>query len=197
MRNYVLLFTVIMVFFSAEHTQAMLLPIYSHFANGQFPDHSLRKLYAGMENGKICWEKTAARDKREEFWPFLYCMNDGRVETTFAFSEDGCPITTENTAKVILEYFRSGRYLTEGAGYSERLFAKLSVPEEERAKKIIKANLVPQIDLINVLRAKKSENTSTQWLLTTIMDDEDIPPNRNVGKSMKFPFENAVWKDAL
>jgi hypothetical protein len=72
-----------------------------------------------------------------------------------------------------LEYFRSGRYLTEGAGYSELLFAKLSGPEQERAKKIIRVNLLPQVDLINALRMKKSENTSKQWL-HEIIDIKDI-----------------------
>ncbi|MDR2645981.1 MAG: hypothetical protein LBC04_02280 [Holosporaceae bacterium] len=90
-----------------------------------------------------------------------------------AFWKDGCQLTTENTTKVILEYFRSGRYLTESTGHPEFLFEKLSAPEQERAKKIIRESFSHQISLIDTLRTKRSGNPPAQWILK-IIDAEDI-----------------------
>jgi hypothetical protein len=167
MRNYVPVFAVIVMFFSVEHTQAMIPPvsIYSHFADPKFPDFSLVKEYAAMQDRQSCWIATEGQLLRTEFWPLLNCICDGRLQTLLAFSEDGCPLTTQNIAKGIIEYFRWERYLTEGGDYAELLFAKLSEPEQALARTIIRANLLHHTVLIDSLRTSELQNSSIPWLL--------------------------------
>jgi hypothetical protein len=171
MRNILFWFMATVSFFSTERMKAMqqvavpISAIYEASLNASFPDCQLQLFYRGMENRKTFWE-------REEYWPLLCCIDDGRVLTILAFLEDGCPLTTENIAKVIIEYFRRGRYSSEGTGRPELLFEKLSRSEQIRATKIMKAFFFYQLSLIEILRMKQSENPSTQWLLETIIDAE-------------------------
>ncbi|MDR3151510.1 MAG: hypothetical protein LBT67_01495 [Holosporaceae bacterium] len=172
-----LLAAVVMTFFNAERMQAMVkieVPaavFNSLFSDRQFSDITLKEFYIGMDNRKSFWEKTEKREKREEFWSLLRCIDDGRVLMIKAFHDDGCTLTTENIAKVITEYFRVGRYLTEYADCSG-LFGTLTEPEQKRAKTIMKENFSQLMPLLGTLRIKRLENQSTKWLLETIVDAE-------------------------